>query len=54
MTNTKRKNPLEEARNPHQNRIRYQRRIQEEKEAERQLKEELTKTKEVPIDRREI
>ena len=41
MTNTKRKNPLEEARNPVQNRIRYQRRKQQEQEAKEQLKEAL-------------
>ena len=43
MTNTKRKNALEEARNPKQNRIRYQRRIQEEREAKERMREELNR-----------
>jgi hypothetical protein len=43
MTNTQKKKALEEARNPVQNRIRYQKRLQEEKEAAQRMKEELTR-----------
>ena len=46
MTNTRRKNPLEEARNPVKNRIRYQKRKQEEQEATRQLREDLKRQEE--------
>lgn len=42
VTNSKRKDPLQEARNPIHNRIRFQKRQQEEREASRRLKEELT------------
>lgn len=41
MTNTRRKNALEEIRNPVHNRIRYQRRKQEEQEIQELLEEEL-------------
>lgn len=43
MTNTRRKNALDEVRHPVQNRIRYQRRKQEEKEADKLVRETLRK-----------
>lgn len=45
MTNSQRYNPLDEVRNPKQNRIRYQRRIQEEREAKERMREELEQSR---------
>ena len=39
MTNSKRKDPLQEARNPVHNRIRYQKRMQEERETKELMEE---------------
>lgn len=46
MTNSKRKDPLQEARNPVHNRIRFQKRMQEEKELEKYIEEELRRLSE--------
>jgi hypothetical protein len=39
LTNSKKKDPLQEVRNPVHNRIRYQKRLQEEREARKILRE---------------